>query len=146
MLNQLMAVAARGVRKESFAERRYHRPFASVSGKDEEDASVRTLRSGLESGEGPGSKGGSARELVVPSPTLAKVGEVANDEGTRGRRGDAGKGRWPMKAKVKKHGGKGTGGNAEDEDDEDEEIGVHMWEKRGKLVMEVPWFKVEGQA
>ena len=50
-----------------------------------------------------------------------------------------------MKAKVKKHGGKGAGGNTDDDDDdEDEEIGVHMWEKRGKLVMEVPWF--EGHA
>ena len=50
-----------------------------------------------------------------------------------------------MNAKVKKHRGKGAGGHA-DEDDEDEEIGVHMWEKRGKLVMEVPWFKMEGHA
>lgn len=145
MLNQLMAVAARGVRKESFAERRYHRPFASVGGNDEEGASSRTLRSGLEFGEEPSSRGDSARELVVPSATLAKVGGISNDEGTRGRRDDADKGRWPMKAKVKKHGGKHNGGNAED-DDEDEEIGVHMWEKRGKLVIEVPWFKMEGHA
>ena len=49
-----------------------------------------------------------------------------------------------MKAKVKKHDITGAGGNAED--DEDEEIGVHMWERRGKLVMEVPWFKMEGHA
>ena len=141
-----MAVAARGVRKESFAERRYHQPFAPVGGKDGSGASNKTLRSGLEFDEGPGSKGGSARELVVPSPTLSKVRGLSNGSGTQGRRDDAGKGRWPMKAKVKKHGGKGSGGNAEDDDDEDEEIGVHMWEKRGKLVMEVPWFKMEGQA
>ena len=35
-----------------------------------------------------------------------------------------------------------------DEEDEEEEIGVHMWENRkGSLVMEVPWFKsrVEGE-
>ena len=140
-----MAVAARGVRRQSFAERRYHRPFASVGGKDESGASNKTLRSGLESDEGPGSKGDSARELVVPSSTLSKARGISNDSGTQGRRDDADKERWPMKAKVKKHGGKGAGGNTDDDDDdEDEEIGVHMWEKRGKLVMEVPWF--EGHA
>ena len=145
VLNQLMAVAARGVKREGFAERRYHRRFASVGRRDEEGgASSRTLRSGMDSNAGPASKGDSARELVVPEPTLAKVGGISNDEGTQGRHDDVDQGRWPMKAKVKKHGGKRTGGNPED-DDEDEEIGVHMWERRGKLVMEVPWFKVEGQ-
>ena len=108
-------------------------------------ASSKTLRSGLESDEGPSSRGDSARELVVPSPTLAKARGNFNDSGTQGWHDDAGEGRWLMKAKVKKHRGKRPGGNAEDED-EDEEIGVHMWEKRGKLVMEVPWFKMEGHA
>ena len=150
VLNQLMAVAAKGVKKENFAERRYHQPFASVEGKHEEDASDETLRSGLESDKGPGSKPDPAKELVVPSPTLSKARGISNDSGTwRRRHDDADKGRWPMKAKVKKHGGKGTGCNAEDDDDDDdddEEIGLHMWEKRGKLVMEVPWFKVAGHA
>ena len=140
-----MAVAARGVRRSSFAERRYHQPFASVGGKDESGASGKTLRLGLESDEGSSSRGDSARELVVPSPTLSRARGNVNDSGTQGRHGDADRERWPMKAKVKKRGGKGSGGNAED-DDEDEEIGVHMWEKRGKLVMEVPWFKMEDHA
>ena len=142
VLNQLMAVAAKGVRRPTFAERRYHQPSASVGGKDVSGASSKTLRSRLES---DGSTGDSVRELVVPSPTLSKARGISNDSGTQGRHDDADKGRWPMNAKVKKHRGKGAGGNA-DEDDEDEEIGVHMWEKRGNLVMEVPWFKMEGHA
>ena len=142
-----MAVAARGVKRPTFAERRYHQPSTSVGGKDVSGASCKTLRCGVESDVGPSSKGDSARELVVPSPTLAKARGNLNDAGTQGWHDDAGEGRWLMKAKVKKHGGKGTGGNAEDEDeDEDEEIGVHMWERRGRLVMEVPWFKMEGHA
>ena len=140
-----MAVAARGVKRPTFAERRYHQPSASVGGKDVSGASSKTLRSGLESDEGSSSKGDSVRELVVPSPTLAKAKGIANDAGTQGWHDDAGEGRWLMKAKVKKHGGQRPGGNAEDED-EDEEIGVHMWERRGKLVMEVPWFNMEGHA
>lgn len=51
-----------------------------------------------------------------------------------------------MNAKVKKHGAGNRHGEEEDDDDEDEEIGVHMWERRGKLVMEVPWFKTDDHA
>lgn len=48
-----------------------------------------------------------------------------------------------MKAKFKKRGSKKAG--AHEEEDEDEEVGVHMWERRGKLVMEVPWFETKGR-
>ena len=144
VLNQLMAVAAKGLRKESFAERRYHRPSTSVGGKGESDASSKTSRWGLESFGGPGVKDDSARELVVPSPVLSKARGDSNDSESQSKHDYADKETWPMKAKVKKHGGKGGGHNAED--DEEEEIGLHMWEKRGKLVMEVPWFRTEGHA
>ena len=34
----------------------------------------------------------------------------------------------------------------QDDDDDEEEIGVHMWENRGKLVLDVPWLKDETKA
>ena len=81
---------------------------------------------------------------MVPAQTLAKGQSEANDEGPRTMHDDADDGgRWPMKAKMKKRGAEVAGGHAEEDE---EEIGVHMWEKRGKLVMEVPWFKTEGHA
>ena len=33
----------------------------------------------------------------------------------------------------------------EDEDEEEDEIGVHMWENRGRLVLDVPWLQDSGQ-
>ena len=33
--------------------------------------------------------------------------------------------------------------NNNDEDDDQEEIGVHMWENRGKLILDAPWFKTK---
>ena len=144
VLNQLMAVAARGIQKESFAERRYHR--ASTSGnKGETGASSKTSRWGMDSvREAPDAE--ATGEIVVPSPTLlshAQGKSNGSDSQTQHHRtGDRGK--WPMRAKVKKHGAKGAGDDPEE--DEEEEIGVHMWEKRGKLVMEVPWFRTKGHA
>ncbi len=54
-------------------------------------------------------------------------------------------------ARVKRHAAAGRKsrhheklGEEDDDDDEDDEIGIHMWEnRRGKLVMEVPWFRRE---
>jgi hypothetical protein len=31
-------------------------------------------------------------------------------------------------------------------EEEDEEVGVHMWEKGGKVLMEIPWFKTVTEA
>ena len=142
VLNQLMAVAARGIEKEGFAERRYHHPSTSGE-KGSSAASSKTSRWGVNSlQERPNAD--SIRELVVPSPTLSRVHGTPQDSGSQTTHDRANDGRWPMKAKTKKHGAKGAGNNAEE--DEDDEIGVHMWEQRGKLVMEVPWFKTEGHA
>ena len=144
VLNQLMAVAARGIQKESFAERRYHR--ASTSGvKGDTAVSSKTSRWGIDSLQEP-PEAESTKEIVVPPPTsLSKAQEKSNgsDSQTHQRRNVDG-GKWPMKAKIKKHGAKGAGDDAEE--DEEEEIGVHMWEQRGKLVMEVPWFRTQGHA
>ena len=136
VLNQLMAVAARGYQKESFAERRYHHP--STSGERMSSAaSSKTSRWGLESLQAP-PKAVSAKELVVPSPPSSRVQGTSNSLISRTMHDHADGGRWPMKAKVKKRGANDAGDSVQE--DEDEEIGVHMWEKGGKLVMEVPWF------
>ena len=139
VLNQLMAVAARGYQKESFAERRYHHP--SIAGeKMSSAASSKTSRWGLESFQEP-PKANSAKELVVPSPTLSRVQGTSNDSSSQNTHDG---GRWPMKEKVKKRGANEAGDRVQE--DEDEEIGVHMWENRGKLVMEIPWFRTQGRA
>ena len=133
-LNQLMAVAARGIQKESFAERRYHHPSTSGE-KDYLGASSKKSRQEL-------SKQDSVKELVLPSPTLSKV-QGAHDSSSPHSNDDAtDRGTQSMKAKLKKRGTNDVGGHVEEDDDE--EIGVHMWEKRGRLVMEVPWLQNGG--
>lgn len=142
VLNQLMAVAARGLQKESFTERRYHHPSTS-GGKDSSPGSSKPSMSGSEFLREPPKAISSPAELVVPSPTLSKVqGKAADDLGPQTMHGNANGGKWPMKAKLKKRGTK-RAGDDNAEEDEDEEIGVRMWENRGKLVMEVPWFKTD---
>ena len=144
VLNQLMAVAARGVQKESFAERRYHHASTS-GGKVPSAASSKTSRWGLDSLDELSRHGSArAREVVVPSPTLSRIQGTSHDSGSRTTHDDTNGGWSPMKGRVKKHSVKGH--SAEGDEDEDEDIGVHIWEKRGKLVMEVPWFRTEGHA
>ena len=135
VLNQLMALAVRRSRKEKFAERRYYH-FTSGE-KKSSTASSKTSRWRLESYEPVNAD--SAKDLLVLSPTVqatpyGSAPQTLHDQ-TDG-------GRWLMKAKAVQRGTLGAGGDAEEEE-EDEEIGVHMWEGRGKL--DVPWFKREGQ-
>lgn len=145
VLNQLMAVAARGFQKESFAERRYHHPSTS-GGKESSSGSSKISRWELESLREPPKAFPSPTGLVIPPPTLSKVqGTAPDDLGPQTMHDHANGGRWPMKAKFKKHGTKAAGDDHAEEDG-DEEIGVHMWENRGKLVMEVPWFRIEDRA
>ena len=134
-----MAVAARGYQKESFAERRHHNP-STAGEKTSSAASSKTSRWGLESFQEP-PKANSAKERVVPSPALSRVQGTSNDLTSQTKHDS---GNWPMKAKVKKRGANEARNS--DQEDEDEEIGVHMWENRGKLVMEVPWFRMQGRA
>ena len=129
VLNQLMAVAARGLRRESFAERRYHQLAKS------EDSSAmhpQPSRGRLESLEEV-RRAESVRKLVTPSPTLFKSDTGPHDmplcnnhdhEACR-----------DCFRQVKSRTRDAIEGAEEDD------IGVHMWESRGKLVLEVPWFK-----
>lgn len=82
-------------------------------------------------------------ELQLPLPALSRAQRTPNDSVSQIVHDHTGGGTWPLKSKVKNHGAKGRIAEAEDED---EEIGVHMWERRGKLINEVPWFRTEGHA
>ena len=142
-LNQLMAVAARGLQKESFAERRYHHP--SLSGEKQLLAEgSKNLTWGLPSRQ-ESAKADSVKELILPSPTLSKIHETRNglaSHPTHDPIDPIDSETQLVKAKVKERGAKRAG--KQSGEDGDEEIGVHMWEKRGKLVMEVPWFRTTG--
>ena len=143
VLNQLMAVAARGLKKESFAERRYHHgslPNGKVSSGTTNELPIEVPDP--ESLDAQSYE--SAAEIELPSPTLSRVDRASNGLSSRTAQGKADGGKLPTKAKVKKHSRNGK--NNDNGEDTDEEIGVHMWEKNGKLVMEVPWFKMQSQA
>lgn len=88
----------------------------------------------------------SDKEMEMPWPTLFRAQDTPNGPGSEIVHEHADDRTWRKKAKVavKELGVKDSGGNAEE--DEDEDIGIHMWEKRGNLVMEVPWFRTEDQA
>lgn len=50
--------------------------------------------------------------------------------------------KWPIRATLKKHFPKRSQ-DGKQEDDDEEEVGVHEWERRATLVLEVPWFKTK---
>ena len=56
---------------------------------------------------------------------------------------DVGTRRQPMKATIKRH---NPGRRPNSDGDDEEEIGVHMWEKNGKVKLETPWFKSKVEA
>ena len=144
VLNQLMAVAARGIKRESFSERRYHLPSSPTDGKHlDTKLNSRTAKYGTESSQGS-EKVGSIDELVVPSPVLSKTNESPNGLNAHPPNGYAQNGRMNVRARVKKHSISGKG-EEDEEEDEEEEISVHMWERRGNLVMEIPWFREDGR-
>ncbi len=69
---------------------------------------------------------------------------MSNGLSSRTAQESADDGNLLTKAKIEKRGRNGN--NNDISEDTDEEIGVHMWEKHERLVMEVPWFKMQGRA
>ena len=124
VLNQIMAVAARGSRRFSVADRRYYYP--STSG-----ASSKSLRWGFNSLQEPVTAY-SDKKQIVPWPTLPNAHRTPSGSGPEILNDHANAG-------VNKAGYTGLG-------DEDEEIEVHMWERRGKFATQIPWFQTEGHA
>lgn len=145
VLNQLMAVTARGIHQDFFADRRYHHrgTFTGRKGSSTTANSSKIWRfAPLGSPRLPPAKDGSTTtmELQLPSSAFPKAQRRPSDSVSQIAHDHADGGNWPFKAKVKQH------RVAEAAEDEDEEIGVHMWERGGKLIDEVPWFKTEGHA
>ena len=56
---------------------------------------------------------------------------------------DVGIRRQPMSATIKRHNARRRRNS---DGDEEEEIGLHMWEKNGKVKLETPWFKSKVEA
>ena len=56
---------------------------------------------------------------------------------------DVGTRRQPMRATIKRHNPRRRRNS---DGDDEEEIGVHMWEKNGKVKLETPWFKSKVEA
>ncbi|MCJ1457114.1 hypothetical protein MMC28_007480 [Mycoblastus sanguinarius] len=207
VLNQLMAVAARGLQKETFAERRYHHP-STESATDPLKSSEKSFNGIIKESQNDSTESSLAgpKDLVIPASVLPKPskaasasytnryqheesenrafeaeqgiylgnyssytgsevfpGDIDRDDANSDQRGhlntsakrslhhpfrryqrkDSASGEiLPVAAKVKRD-SKRKGRSGHDEDDEEEEIGIHMWEVRGNLVLEVPWFKKE---
>lgn len=208
VLNQLMAVAAKGLRKESFAERRYnypepetdHNTGASSTDKtgiplqqfsqtsqdprdntaalpipspahtktprdryerkptDEEPLQLDQLRTGSSLDAEKDSNGSESTDV---EDSTRKNGQPSYDIHLKSNDGKSSKGGrsllHPLGGGRKEHGFEKEGvravatkhtprGKHDDEDDEEEEIGVHMWENRGKLILDVPWLKDQGKS
>lgn len=203
VLNQLMAVAAKGIRKGSLAERRYHHPSVEyfplkrdekttnlllrqsqkppvetsstdranpiptrvVSRSPAPESPLRTNRAKHEEPEGQSPTRGSGfhfADRLNISGSVVQSREAANQHpfphgafpvttaprsprypfGSCPRndsrdndipRADIiGYGPWRVRCR-------------NNNDDDAEEIGLHMWENRGKLSREIPWFRREGE-
>ena len=199
VLNQLMAVAARGLKRETFADRRYHHSSTenafSAELQDFKELEASSSEKGIETRQLPDkddpSKGST--QISMPSPVLSKRHdpsghrsrpELKQDEKDlpppplKHQSSDETIGRPEsltlkdehpeprprrLKAAIRSarphkhrnrdrsderpisgHGRKrGTKRNEHPEDDDDEEeVGLHMWENsRGRVILEVPWFR-----
>lgn len=167
VLNQLMAVAARGVRRDTFGEKRYHDDtMGGHSCYMNDDVEVSQLADHpKDAGEGHqdramnnSSKGET--EITIPSPVLEQVGSRSRShQGSRsdGHRrktheGPSSKARAFARS-LRPGAGKGGGGDrvtsinarrtrsstTDKDDDEEDDIPLHMWERNGEVVMRIPW-------
>ncbi|KAL8711831.1 MAG: hypothetical protein Q9220_003775 [cf. Caloplaca sp. 1 TL-2023] len=170
VLNQLMAVAARGVRRETFGEKRYHNdsignnsyfdannglPSSDVVNRPEqfqESLKQQPSSSSAEDSQEESSSRGET-EIKVPAPALEKVSSrsksQAADDGGAGARIRAlvrslrpgSSGPADDEGSVTVNTRRKSSRGTSDDDDDDEEIPLHMWERNGEIVMRIPWFK-----
>ena len=203
VLNQLMSVAARGVCRETMAERRYHRTSledSRVGSQSNKPSTQQSEQATVTSRENPATR---STQIAMPPAALIRGSESSEKQRDRQdgidqvthHSGDekvddafdhiasnAIPGEGDASAQTTTSGPKkglsdnsfyrsgsdssndhaqllknSHGGskwrklrtlrtrhlhrNDEDDDDEADEIGLHMWENNGKLVLDVPWFK-----
>ncbi len=139
VLNQLMAVAARGLRKGTFAEKRYHYPSFSDRNKSS-DSRFWASKWALGTSK---SNDDDAETMILP-PSLPKAHRSSNDSNPRVGQQTTRASLSPMKADFATSNVRRVGAKLEDIDDDD--IGVHMWERHHGSGVEVPWFRGDGQA
>ena len=200
VLNQLMAVAAKGVRKDSFAERRYNYPDRETdhsTGTSSTDKAGIPLQQFSQASHDPHDD--KTTSVPAPSPAHTRTPrdkyerkrndeqplqlnqlhnlDAANendngsettevDDGPNDRKNNENEPSYDIHLKGDDRSPKGRSllhplgarksekegvsavatkhtprGKRDDEEDEEEEIGVHMWENRGKLILDVPWLK-----
>ena len=138
VLNQLMAVAARSLRRGTFAEKRYHYPSVSDRSKSS-DSRFWTARWGL----GIAKAEEDDAETIMLSPPLPKVHGSSKDFNLRRGSETTHESLLPMKPNCATSNGWRVGARLEDVDDDD--IGVHMWERHHTSGVEMPWFRKDGQ-
>ena len=139
VLNQLMAVAARGLRRGTYAEIRYHYPSFPDRNKSSDSRfwpSKWSLGTSKSNDDDP--------EIMVLSPSLPKAHGSPNDFNPRYRHDTTRGSVSPMKANFVTSNFRRVGARLEDVDDDD--IGVHMWERQHGSGVEVPWFRGDSQA
>ena len=217
VLNQLMSVAARGLNRETFAEKRYHHKSQNDTFSSElrrwgvqEPPPTEQKSGSLEPEKNTQAEKGPSRDdsskgsvqISMPSSTLTKGSypsvsaisgrkhsekerdlppfppdDASSDEASqippespvlppeqpppnrrrikmalasvhpRSRRDADGSESRPISGHGEKNISEGSGTlktiwrNSLDENDDEEEIGLHMWENRGRVILEVPWFK-----
>lgn len=139
VLNQLMAVAARGLRRGTFAEKRYHCPSFSDRNKSS-DSRFWASRWAL----GTSKTNDDDTEIMVLPPSVPKAQGSPNGFNPRCGQNATGGSVSPMKANFATSNVQKVGAKLEDVDDDD--IGVHMWERHHGSGVEVPWFRGDSQA
>lgn len=159
VLNQLMAVAARGLHRETFAEKRYH-DLPSIDGSTLQNGSSKPsgkqgFEDSIELSPKEPMRGQNSVEITAPPPAAAKDGSAKYGSAVKSsfekllpwKKNDDTASEEPqvMSAKLK-HGksGKSKHGRWKNDDDEpdEDEIRIHMWEKKnGQKMLEIPWFR-----
>ena len=139
VLNQLMAVAARGLRKGTFAEKRYHYPSVSDRTKSS-DSRFWPSKWAM----GTSKTIDDDTEVMVLPPLVHRIHGSSNDFGPQCGQNTTRESLSPTKATFATSNVRRVGARLEDVDDDD--IGVHMWERHHGSGMEAPWFKGGGQA
>ena len=196
VLNQLMSVAARGLKRETFEEKRYHhtsqqdtfsaemRHFGIGSAKKTEtsdpdstvdvkkvasrqDPSKDNVQISMPSpvfsrGHRPSDSAASRRKSVASTSLKDEISEELSQAPPESPEEDSTSRPWGWNAMQSLHRRSRRDGSEANplsargrvtrhnprpgDDDDEEEIGLHMWENRGKVVLEVPWFRTAEHA
>ncbi|KAL8994769.1 MAG: hypothetical protein Q9169_005353 [Polycauliona sp. 2 TL-2023] len=156
VLNQLMAVAARGMRRDTFGERRYHDasigeswysgqmyPMTGLT-KSHKDSHKDRVASKDDSEQSVGRQPSTDEtDIAVPAATfedaLTKTrsqhhwgdDSAISLQGHRTNSRDMGRLGGSRSAR--------SGRRSTQYDDDDDDVPLHMWERNGDIVMRVPW-------